>query len=68
MTCNVGIIDKVIRVIAGLGLLLYGVVTAPQTGSFAIAIVGLVLLITALISFCPLYAILGINTSCKRNA
>ena len=34
----------------------------------AIAIVGLVLLITAVVSFWPLYAVLGINTSCKRNA
>lgn len=65
MKCNVGVIDRIVRLIAGLALLVYGLVTAPAGGGFIIALVGGVLVITALISFCPLYTLLGMDTGCK---
>ena len=55
---NEGMIDRALRVAAGIGILSLAFV-GPQTpwGYF-----GLVPLLTGLVGFCPLYAILGINT------
>lgn len=66
---NVGSADRVVRAILGLVLIL--VPFMPFTASFfaawglwklAVAAVGLVLVGTAAVSFCPLYAIFGLNT------
>lgn len=59
--CNLGQIDRIIRVIIALGLF----VAAFITPYWWLAIVGAVALGTSLISFCPLYALLGLNTGCK---
>lgn len=58
LTHNIGTIDRVIRVIAGLGLISL-VFVGPQT---LWGWLGLLPLATAAISFCPLYALLGMNT------
>ena len=59
--CNLGKIDRTIRVLVALGLF----VAAFTTPLWWLAIIGAVALGTALISFCPLYAVLGVNTGCK---
>jgi hypothetical protein len=58
MKPNEGTIDRVLRVVVGLGVLSLAFV-GPQTPW---GYVGLVPLATGLIGFCPLYAMLGINT------
>ncbi len=58
---NVGGIDKVIRIIAGLALISL-VFVGPKT---ALGWVGLVPLLTGLFNFCPLYTLIGLNT-CKK--
>ncbi len=58
MKPNEGTIDRVLRVVAGLGILSLAFV-GPQTPW---GYVGLVPLATGLIGFCPLYAMLGIST------
>jgi len=58
MKPNEGTIDRVLRVVVGLGILSLALV-GPQTPW---GYVGLVPLATGLIGFCPLYAMLGINT------
>ena len=58
MKTNAGKIDRVVRVIVGLVLIAL-VFVGPQT---VWGWIGLVPLATGLIGFCPLYAILGINT------
>jgi len=58
MKPNEGTIDRVLRVVVGLGILSLAFV-GPQTPW---GYVGLVPLATGLIGFCPLYAMLGINT------
>lgn len=58
MKPNEGMIDRALRVVAGLGILSLAFV-GPQTPW---GYVGLVPLITGLAGFCPLYAVLGINT------
>jgi hypothetical protein len=55
---NEGTVDRVLRVIVGLGLLSL-VVVGPQT---MWGLVGLVPLLTGLFGFCPAYKLLGLNT------
>lgn len=66
MKKNMGSIDKIIRLIVVLILagLYFTKVIEGTLGLIAIAI-SVVFLLTSLISFCPLYTILGINT-CKK--
>jgi len=62
MTCNVGKTERVIRVLAGLGILSL-VFTGPQT---AWGWIGAVPLLTGLIGYCPAYSLIGFNT-CKTS-
>ena len=65
MTKNIGSIDKALRMVLGLALLsLLLVLDGPARWW---GLVGLVPLLTGLVSFCPLYALLGIN-SCPTSA
>ncbi len=58
---NVGGIDKVLRIIVGI-VLIAGVFVLPDVLN-PWGWVGLVPLLTGLFNFCPLYPLLGINTS-----
>ena len=61
MTKNIGNIERIIRIIAGLAILSL-VFVGPQS---LWGLVGLVPLLTGLIGWCPPYAMLGIST-CKK--
>ena len=63
MTRNIGAIDRVIRVVVGLAALSL-VFVGPKT---LWGLLGLIPLLTAIIGWCPPYAILGIST-CKSSA
>ena len=63
MTKNVGGLDRVLRIILGLGLLSL-VFLGPQTSW---GWLGIIPLLTALVSFCPAYRLFGVNT-CSRSA
>ncbi|XUM22606.1 YgaP family membrane protein [Bradyrhizobium oligotrophicum S58] len=58
MTRNIGKIDRLLRIIVGLAILSLTVV-GPHT---LWGLLGLIPLGTALIGWCPPYAMLGINT------
>ena len=58
MKTNVGATDKTIRIVIGILLIFLGVF-----GSRIWIILGLFPLITGLIGYCPLYALLGISTN-----
>lgn len=60
MKTNVGSVDKWLRVAVGLLLIVWA-----ATGGAVWAWIGVVPLATGLFNFCPLYALLGVNT-CKR--
>ena len=66
MTRNVGTTDRALRLIAGLVLLALAWIApiAVFHGAWAgvATVIGLVMIGTALIRFCPLYPLLGINT------
>jgi hypothetical protein len=63
MPCNEGKIDRLIRILAGAGILsLYFV--GPQSPW---ALIGVVPLVTGLAGYCPAYSLFGLNT-CARKA
>ncbi len=67
MKKNVGTVDRAIRLILGLVLLVLAWYYWAGLGAVwgtILVIIGLISLITSFISSCPLYSILGIN-SCK---
>ena len=60
MTANVGGIDRTLRIVVGIVLIaMFFLLEGPLR---YVGLVGLVALATGLISFCPLYTVLGINT------
>jgi len=60
MKANVGGVDKILRIVAGLGLL--SLVLILEGNARWWGLVGLIPLATGLINFCPLYALLGLNS------
>ena len=63
MKSNVGGIDRILRIAAGLGLI--GATLAGVIGPWGW--VGVVPLATGLINFCPLYTVLGFSTCSVKN-
>ncbi|PTQ55095.1 MAG: hypothetical protein BSOLF_0368 [Candidatus Carbobacillus altaicus] len=61
MPQNIGTVDRVIRAIIGI-ILLVLVFTGPKT---MWGWIGLIPLLTALLGYCPLYQIFGISTRKK---
>jgi hypothetical protein len=67
MKKNMGLIDKVIRIIIVITLLvLYFTKTIDGSIGIIAIVVSVIFLATSLISFCPLYTIFGINTGKKK--
>ncbi len=69
MSANVGSIDRVLRIVLGLVLIALPFVSnmalfASGTATVIAVVVGLVLIATSAMRFCPLYRIFGIRT-CK---
>lgn len=65
---NVGSIDRIIRLILGALLIVLPFATTLFAGwgswQYAVSVIGAVLVLTAVIRFCPAYALFGIRT-CK---
>jgi Inner membrane protein YgaP-like, transmembrane domain len=57
MSANVGNIDRIIRILAGVALIAWALMGGP-----AWAWIGVVPLATGLLKICPAYSLLGINT------
>lgn len=58
MKANVGGMDRILRIVAGLAL-----IGLTLTGTIGVwGWIGVVLLATSAVGFCPLYPLLGINT------
>jgi cadmium resistance protein CadD (predicted permease) len=64
MTCNVGTVDRVLRIAVGLALLSL-VFIGPQSWW---GLLGLIPLVTGLGRFCPAYALLGVRTCANDGA
>jgi hypothetical protein len=63
---NMGTIDRTIRTILGIGLIVVAVILQIQIGRFWwLGIPGVVFLLTSAVSTCPLYLPFGISTRRK---
>lgn len=58
---NVGSIDRIVRIVVGLGLIL-GFFLNPDSSYRWLYLIGIVPLATGLMGSCLLYSVLGINT------
>ncbi|MBK6979136.1 MAG: DUF2892 domain-containing protein [Cytophagaceae bacterium] len=62
-----GLIDRGLRVLVALVLaFLYYNGTLTGTWGIVALVIAVVFLLTSLISFCPLYTVIGLNTSDKK--
>ncbi|DAB31894.1 MAG TPA: hypothetical protein CFH79_06700 [Sulfurospirillum sp. UBA11407] len=61
MKANIGKMDRFVRVIVSVPFLVYGI----MEGSIIPLVIGIVILGTAVLGFCGLYTLLGIDT-CKN--
>jgi hypothetical protein len=62
MKLNVGGIDRILRIVVGLALVVW---VAFMNGP-VLAWIGIVPLATGAFGFCPLYPIIGLNTCAKK--
>jgi uncharacterized membrane protein HdeD (DUF308 family) len=63
MKGNESSLDRILRGILGLALLLVAFLAVPAGAlQIVLAVIGVVLLLTGAIGFCPLYRILGLST------
>lgn len=63
MKANMGGTDRIIRIlIAVVAAVLYFTGTISETVGIVAMVIAGIFLLTSLISFCPLYTLLGINT------
>ncbi len=69
MTCNVGNIERTIRVVLGIALISIGYLASlPSWGAMAAYVVGAVALVTGAWGFCPAWKLFGINTCPTKTA
>lgn len=52
---NVGSLDRIVRIVAGLALILVGFLVLGGTAGTIVGVVGFIPLLTGLIGWCPLY-------------
>jgi predicted RND superfamily exporter protein len=57
MQSNMGSVDRIIRIVIGLVVIALGVIFKSWWG-----VIGVLPLFVAFVNFCPLYALIGINT------
>lgn len=65
MPINVGTADRIIRIVAGVALIAYAAVSHGAIQWIAVA--GVILIITAIVRFCPAYWLLRIKTIGRSN-
>lgn len=63
---NVGSFDRILRIILGAALLalpfVWGGIAPQAVAGIAAIVAGLVLIVTAIVKFCPIYGVLGLRT------
>ncbi len=63
MKQNMGLLDRIIRIIAALIIaVLYFTHIISGTLAIILLVIGLAFVITSSISFCPIYKVLGVST------
>ena len=63
MATNVGMMDRIIRIVLAVALLYLGLAMySGSTLGIGLTVVGAIAALTGLVGFCGLYKLLGINT------
>ncbi|MEK7299582.1 MAG: DUF2892 domain-containing protein [Nitrospirota bacterium] len=63
MACNVGGVERPIRIVVGIIALGIGAFAGlPPVGTGVALVVGTIALVTGVFGFCPLWTVFGINT------
>ena len=62
---NVCGIERVLRILVGVALAVVGLLVVGSTGGIVMTVAGVILVVTGLMGFCPLWVLLGIST-CPR--
>jgi len=65
---NVGTLDKKVRIAIGVVLLILVAVLPKTMLVYILGLAGIVLFLTAVINFCPLYRLLGIQTNLPKES
>ena len=64
MKANIGKVDKTVRIVLAVLLFLVAFLgTQDSVTQYILWIAGLIAILTSVISFCPLYRVLGMTTS-----
>ena len=63
MTRNIGTIDRVLRIVLGLGLIAAAVAGPAEPWGY----IGAVPLVTAVVGWCPAYRLVGLSTCGRRD-
>lgn len=61
MQQNVGMADRAVRIVVGLGIIAMGAMSQSWWG-----VIGVIPMVTGGVGWCPPYSILGINTCTSR--
>jgi hypothetical protein len=65
---NVGLIERILRIVVGLLLIAYAIpVGFSPSGWNWVGWIGIIPLVTGLLGICPLYTLLGISTCPPRH-
>ena len=66
---NVGLVDKIARILISIAILYFGYIQKTQIGDdisgYGFMLFGFIFLTVALVGYCPLYSLVGINTAKK---
>jgi hypothetical protein len=63
MTCNVGVVERGVRIVMGGSFLALGALGGLPGVYAAVAfVVGAILVLTGAVGFCPAWKLLGVNT------
>lgn len=69
MHANVGLIDRVARVVIGLLLVAFAIpIGFPNTGWNWIGWIGVIPILTAIVGICPAYSLIGLSTCSRKSA
>lgn len=66
MTSNVGGIDRILRIVIGLALIVWALGLVPGVAPSVWGWIGAVPLLTGIVGWCPPYAVFGLNTCSKK--
>lgn len=68
MKKNMGNTDRIVRIVAAIVIaVLFLTGTIQGTIAYILITLGVVFLLTSFVSFCPLYALVGLNTCKVKN-